>query len=141
MKSTYDLSGPEDLAAAADWLLREAGDSKIWCIEGPMGVGKTTLIASVCSRLGVEDAVSSPTYGLVNEYRAGGQTVYHFDLYRLKSIGEALDMGIETYLDSGSLCLIEWPEIIQPLLPLAYLQITLRIFEDRTRQLICEHVC
>jgi len=139
MSAVFELKDLNDLPAAADWLIMQAGDQNIWCIHGPMGAGKTTLIAAICKQLGVEDAVSSPTYGLVNEYRAGTKRIFHFDLYRLKDLEEALDMGIESYLDSGDLCLIEWPEIITPLLPTVHLQISLRIFENQTRQLICDH--
>lgn len=84
--------------------------------QGEMGAGKTTLIKSLCESLGVEDEVSSPTYALVNEYESPSGIIYHFDLFRLKSIEEALDLGIEDYLNSGSLCLIEWPELILSLL-------------------------
>jgi len=139
MNTVFKLNDLKDLPAAAKWLIVQAGDQKIWCIAGPMGAGKTTLIAGVCAQLGVEDAVSSPTYGLVNEYQIGKKRVCHFDLYRLKNLEEALDMGIEGYLASGDLCLIEWPEIIAPLLPVVHLQISLRIFENQTRQLICDH--
>lgn len=139
MNAVFELTTLNDLPTAAHWVIQQAGDQKIWCINGPMGAGKTTLIAAICAELGVIDAVSSPTYGLVNEYRAGNKRICHFDLYRLKDLEEAYDMGIESYLDSGDLCLIEWPEIIAPLLPTIHLQISLRIFENQTRQLICEH--
>lgn len=139
MSAVFELTNLRDLPAAAEWLIAQAGEQKVWCISGPMGAGKTTLIAAICAQLGVEDAVSSPTYGLVNEYKAGDKRIFHFDLYRLNDLEEALDMGIETYLDSGDLCLIEWPDIIVPLLPLVHLQISLRIFGNQTRQLICDH--
>jgi tRNA threonylcarbamoyladenosine biosynthesis protein TsaE len=85
---------------------------------GEMGAGKTTLVKSVCRALGVTDEVSSPTFALVNEYLDGkGNAVYHFDLYRLESEEEALDFGVDEYLDSGALCLVEWPEKISKFLP------------------------
>ena len=106
-----------DLTAIAEWIIATAREDVI-LLEGEMGAGKTTLIKAICTSLGVEDEVSSPTYSLVNEYyspRAG--TIYHFDLYRIEDETEALDMGIEEYLYSGNLCLIEWPEKISNLLP------------------------
>lgn len=139
MSSVFELRSIDDLPAAAAWLIEQSAEVQVWCISGPMGAGKTTLIAAICAHFGVEDAVSSPTYGLVNEYRAGDKRIYHFDLYRLENLEEALDMGIETYLESGDLCLMEWPEIITPLLPLVHLQISLRIFGNQSRQLILDH--
>lgn len=92
-------------------------------LSGIMGAGKTTFIKEICRFLGVEDPVSSPTFSLVNEYISGeGQAVYHFDLFRIKSIEEIQHIGFTEYLDSGALCLIEWPEIIKPLLEFPYFE-------------------
>ncbi len=94
-----------------------AKDYKIWTFKGEMGAGKTTLIKSICKNLGVIDEVSSPTFSLVNEYKTqNGKTVYHFDFYRIKSINEVYDMGIEEYFESGNICLIEWPNMIDEIL-------------------------
>lgn len=98
----------------------------------PMGAGKTTLIKAVCKAMGVDEReISSPTYSLVNTYQTPEKTLYHFDLYRLKSMAEALDFGIEEYLESGNLCLIEWSELIAPLLPLAYIQISIEVTGEK----------
>ena len=98
-------------------LIAEAGDKRIWLLNGDMGAGKTTLIKAICKQLGAVGDFSSPTYSLVNEYplTIGGK-VYHLDLYRLKNIGEALDIGVEEYLYSGNYCFIEWSQLIHPLL-------------------------
>ena len=94
-----------------------AKDYKIWTFKGEMGAGKTTLIKSICKNLGIIDEVSSPTFSLVNEYKTlNGKTVYHFDFYRIKSINEVYDMGIEEYFESGNICLIEWPNMIDEIL-------------------------
>jgi tRNA threonylcarbamoyladenosine biosynthesis protein TsaE len=109
----------------------------ILLLEAPMGAGKTTLIKALCSELGVMQAVSSPTFSLVNSYQdSEGKTLYHFDLYRLNSLEEALDIGIEEYLDSGARCMIEWPERIRPLLSDAFHQIQIEPLGANTRKLI-----
>ena len=97
-----------------------------------LGAGKTTLIKVLCEQLGVSDHVQSPTFSIVNEY---GDSVYHFDCYRLKSVYEAMDFGIEEYLDSGKYCFIEWPEIIEPLLPNEILKIKIEHTENNTRNI------
>jgi tRNA threonylcarbamoyladenosine biosynthesis protein TsaE len=95
----------------------------ICLINGEMGSGKTTLIREICQVLEVEDNVASPTFSLVNEYASKQGAIYHFDFYRLNSVGEALDAGVEEYFYSDQLCLIEWPELIQPILPPKYLNV------------------
>ncbi len=108
---------------------------------GSMGAGKTTLIKAICAALGVVDEVSSPTYALVNEYQTeAGETVFHFDLYRLNHPEEALDFGVEEYLDSGSVCLVEWPAKLRALLPPTFGVITIDVSED-TRTLVFRPSC
>lgn len=105
------------LTDAAKALIEFGGSTSLWCFEGEMGSGKTTLIQSICASLGVEDAVTSPTFSLVNEYRsASGDPIYHFDFYRIRNLEEVFDIGYEDYFYSGHLCLIEWPSLIEPLL-------------------------
>ncbi len=109
---------------------------KIILFNGEMGVGKTPLIKQLCKTLGVEDATSSPTFSLVNEYQtANNQTVYHFDFYRLNKETEALDMGVDDYLYSGNWCFIEWSEKIANLLPDEYSTINIALLEDGKREL------
>ncbi|MEQ8909190.1 MAG: tRNA (adenosine(37)-N6)-threonylcarbamoyltransferase complex ATPase subunit type 1 TsaE [Vicingaceae bacterium] len=100
----------------------------IHLFKGQMGSGKTTLIKNMCTLLGVKEAVSSPTFSLVNEYETEeGETLYHFDFYRIEDPVEALDMGVEEYFESGSPCFVEWPEMITALLPNRYLLIEISL--------------
>ena len=108
----------ENINAAAAEFLKELGDRKIVAFYGSMGAGKTTFIKAICDVLGVTDTVNSPTFAIVNEYlAASGDSIFHFDFYRIKKIEEAYDFGYEDYFYSGNLCLIEWPELIEELLP------------------------
>lgn len=108
----------ENIADAAKRFLAEAGDRRVFAFHGGMGAGKTTFIKALCSELGVTEVVASPTFAIVNEYMAqNGEPVYHFDLYRVKTMDEACDFGCEDYFYSGSYCFIEWPELVEPLLP------------------------
>lgn len=133
METAYALSELKPIAQQiiAQW------KHPILLFEAPMGAGKTTLIKALCSELGVMQAVSSPTFSLVNSYQdSERKTLYHFDLYRLNSLEEALDIGIEEYLDSGARCMIEWPERIRPLLADAFHQIQIEPLGADTRKLI-----
>ena len=129
------------LPEAAREFINSLGDRTVVTFKGEMGAGKTTFINEVCRQLGVEtDATSSPTFALVNEYRSDttAELIYHFDLYRLEDFEEALDMGIEDYLDCGALCLIEWPDIIDPILPNDVVEVSLTVGPDGTRTLCWE---
>lgn len=130
----------DDLEEAATYVLEAAAGETLFLFYGEMGAGKTTLIRAICAQLGVESTVSSPTFSLVNEYAASGSAVYHFDLYRLRNEAEALDFGIEDYLDSGTYCLIEWPEKLGRLLPERFLKIDLRLGAGHSRVLSAETV-
>lgn len=128
-----------ELDSVAKALCDAFGSIKVWCFDAEMGTGKTTLIKRICKYLGVEDEMSSPTFSIVNEYHTTkGNEIYHFDLYRLKDIDEAYDIGIEDYLFSGNLCLLEWPDIIEPLLPDQYLKISINLVGDNNRSLTAE---
>lgn len=118
----------EDLPRIAQEILALKGKEQILAFSGEMGAGKTTLISAICNALKVQDAISSPTYSLVNEYlRENGEKVYHFDFYRIEDEEEAMDMGVEDYFESGSLCLVEWPEKIEDLLPGKYIHIKISL--------------
>lgn len=125
-----------DLPAAATQLhtaIAEAG-CQVVALEGEMGAGKTTLIRALAQNLGVRDDVSSPTFALVNEYRDGrNKPVYHFDFYRIDSVDEAIRIGAAEYLDSGYLCLVEWPARVAELLPEPRLEVRLQVQEDESR--------
>ena len=123
------------LDEAAGKFLEQTGEHRIIALHGAMGAGKTTFTAALCRALGVEaDAVSSPTFAIVNEYRtSGGEPVYHFDFYRIDNIAEALDIGFYDYIDSGFRCIMEWPENIEPLLPEETLIVDISVLEDGAR--------
>ncbi|MDR1343431.1 MAG: tRNA (adenosine(37)-N6)-threonylcarbamoyltransferase complex ATPase subunit type 1 TsaE [Prevotellaceae bacterium] len=107
-----------ELRSAAAWLLQQIGERRVLAFYGAMGAGKTTLIKELCRLLHVTDNVTSPTFALVNEYgAAGGEKIFHFDFYRIKKLEEAYDLGYDEYFGSGCLCLVEWPELIEELLP------------------------
>lgn len=130
------INGINDLPRAAGEFLDKIGDSRIIAFYGRMGAGKTTFTTAVCRRLGVEDSVGSPTFTIVNEYRsASGEPVFHFDFYRIKDLREAVDIGIWEYFDSGSLCLIEWPEMIGDLLPGDALKVRIETVDENTRKI------
>ena len=115
---TLEIDSLRDLPDAAEAILAQAGDHRVVAFYGEMGAGKTTLIRAICGRLGVTDAISSPTFALVNHYVGdGGRNIYHFDFYRIDRLEEAFDLGYDEYFDSDALCLVEWPEKIEPLLP------------------------
>ena len=101
---------------AAREFIAQIGDRRVFAFYGKMGAGKTTFVKAVCEELGVEDVITSPTFAIVNEYK-GVDTIYHFDFYRIKKLEEVYDMGYEDYFYSGNLCFIEWPELIEELLP------------------------
>lgn len=135
-KTLIGIQGINDVDRAARQLLAVLGDRKIVAFHGDMGAGKTTLINAISHRLGaVDDATSSPSFSIVNEYvGADGHTIYHFDLYRLNEMEEVYDMGFEDYLDSGELCLIEWPDIAESLLPDDTAHVTIREAADGSRE-------
>lgn len=131
-----DFTEQNDLGSVANKLIREGSTVPVWLFEGPMGIGKTTLIKAICAELGVRDVVQSPTFGIVNEYRSReGKIIFHFDCYRLRHEEEAFDIGVEEYLDSGNLCLIEWPERIKSFWPLQYYRIDMDWNESFQRRL------
>ncbi len=137
MEHVITIKSLSELESAARDFLSQVGDHRLLAFEAPMGAGKTTFIAALCRVLGVDaDAVSSPTFALVNEYRArGGEPVYHFDFYRIEHPSEALDIGFYEYVDSGCLCLMEWPGNIAALLPEETLIVRISVSPDGVRTL------
>ena len=123
-----------ELPDAATTILKDIGSHKVIAFFGKMGVGKTTLIKALCQQMGVADVVSSPTFALVNEYLLGnGETIFHFDFYRIKSIEEVFDIGYEEYIYSGYYCFIEWPEMIVELLPETFVYLSIEENDNGTR--------
>jgi tRNA threonylcarbamoyladenosine biosynthesis protein TsaE len=135
MKHCITIKDLGDLDRAAREFLKEIGNHKIIAFFAPMGAGKTTFTTAICKVLGVkEDAVSSPTFAIINEYRTGtGEPMYHFDFYRITKIAEALDVGFYDYIDSGHLCIIEWPENIEEILPEETLRVSITVNPDESR--------
>ncbi|MBP5619826.1 MAG: tRNA (adenosine(37)-N6)-threonylcarbamoyltransferase complex ATPase subunit type 1 TsaE [Bacteroidaceae bacterium] len=124
----------DEIQQAADDFVAAMGDNTVFALYGPMGVGKTTFTKAVCERLGVKDNITSPTFAIVNEYRSTtDELIYHFDFYRIKKLEEVYDMGYEDYFYSGAICFIEWPELIEELLPLDAVKVTLSENSDGTR--------
>lgn len=124
----------ENIHEAAKEFVAAMGDNTVFAFYGSMGAGKTTFIKAVCEVLGVEDVINSPTFAIVNEYRSGsGELVYHFDFYRIKKLEEVYDMGYEDYFYCGALCFIEWPELIEDVLPLDAVKVEIAEQEDGTR--------
>ena len=125
---------------AAREFIAAMGDNTVFALYGKMGAGKTTFVKALCQELGVEDVVTSPTFAIINEYRSdiAGELIYHFDFYRIKKLEEVYDMGYEDYFYSGALCFIEWPELIEELLPGNTVRVTIEELEDGSRKLTME---
>ena len=104
-------------------------------IDGKMGAGKTKIISNICMQLGVKEVITSPTFSLINTYQSANGPIYHFDFYRLQNPNEALDIGIEEYLESGNVCFLEWAEKIENHLPLNYDHYILKVLNDNTRRI------
>ncbi len=136
MTTVLRLHRPEDAALVAASLLASCPESRVFTFNGPMGAGKTTLIKALCTQLGVGAGMSSPTFSIVNEYRSrAGETLYHFDLYRLEKVEELDGIGFGEYIDSGCYCFVEWPDLAEALLPPGTVHTTLHVAPDGTREL------
>lgn len=130
------INSVDEIAAAAQKFVDAMGDNTIFAFYGKMGVGKTTFIKAVCEVLGVKDIINSPTFAIVNEYEAGnGDPIYHFDFYRIKKESEVLDIGYEDYIYSNCVCFMEWPELIEDILPEDAVKVTITENVDGTRVL------
>ena len=126
----------DDLPSVAKEFINSIGDDRIFLFEGEMGAGKTTFIAELCRQLGADDDFGSPTFSLVNEYAdSKGNPIYHFDLYRIDSPREVMDMGAEEYFNSGDLCLVEWPDRLGPMEPEDAHWVKITVNPDNTRTL------
>ena len=140
MKHELTIGNLSQIDEVAERFVKEIGENRQVAFYAPMGAGKTTFTTAVCRALGVDsDAVSSPTFSIVNEYRAGdGSSIFHFDFYRITRIAEALDIGFYDYIDSGSLCLMEWPENIEEIIPEETLKVNINVSPDGTRVITWE---
>lgn len=127
----------EQIHEAAKEFIAAMGDNTVFAFYGKMGAGKTTFIKAVCEELGVADVINSPTFAIVNEYRSDttGELIYHFDFYRIKKLEEVYDMGYEDYFFSGAVCFIEWPELVEELLPADAVRVRVEELEDGARRI------
>ena len=139
MNHEIKINGIDDLERAAREFLHEIGDNRLIALFAPMGSGKTTFTTAVCKVLGVTDPVGSPTFAIVNEYMTfSGEPMFHFDFYRINKLSEAVEIGLYDYLDSGCLCMMEWPENIEELLPDETLRVSISVNPDQTRTIAWE---
>ena len=131
---TIHITSQEELRDVAEAIVRDLGRRTVVAFRGEMGAGKTTLIREIAAVLGATDTVTSPTFAIVNQYKgANNRRIYHFDFYRIKKLDEVYDMGYEDYFYSGNLCFLEWPELIEDLLPEDCTKVTITVEEDGTR--------
>ena len=136
---TIKIDNIDSIRAAAREFIKHIGSAHVFAFYGKMGVGKTTFIKAVCEELGVEDVITSPTFAIVNEYQIREQgkmeseKVFHFDFYRIKKLEEVYDMGYEDYFYSGALCFIEWPELVEDILPDDAVRVSIIGQEDGSR--------
>ena len=139
MSMEIRIKSIEEIAVAAKEFVAAMGERKVFAFYGKMGAGKTTFIKAVCEELGVEDVINSPTFAIVNEYVDGqGEPVYHFDFYRIKNLQEVMDLGYEDYVYSGHVCFMEWPELIENLLPDDAVKVTVEEERDGGRDLVVD---
>lgn len=132
------ISSLDKIADAAQEFVSQIGEKRVFAFYGGMGAGKTTFIKAVCDQLGVNDAVTSPTFAIVNEYNSQMGPIYHFDFYRIKRASEVLDIGFDDYIYSGNLCLMEWPELIEVFLPEETTIVKIMEIENGIRKIIIE---
>lgn len=134
MENSIIIPDLEHIDQAAREFLERTAEHRLLAFYGAMGAGKTTFTVALCKALGVQDSVCSPTFTIVNEYEtADGEPMYHFDFYRIRNNAEAMDIGIEDYFYSGCLCIMEWPENVEDLLPEETLRVTITVRPDRSR--------
>ena len=130
----------DNIREAAKQFIAAMEDNTVFAFYGKMGAGKTTFIKAICEELGVTDVINSPTFAIVNEYRSDetGELIYHFDFYRIKKLDEVYDMGYEDYFYSGALCFIEWPELVEEVLPGDAVKVIIEEMEDGIRSIRLE---
>ena len=136
------INSLDTIREAAKQFIAAMEDNTVFAFYGKMGAGKTTFIKAICEELGVTDVINSPTFAIVNEYRSDetGELIYHFDFYRIKKLDEVYDMGYEDYFYSGALCFIEWPELVEEVLPGDAVKVIIEEVEDSTREVRLESI-
>lgn len=135
-----NIQSLEQIHEAAKQFVQNMGDNTVFAFYGKMGAGKTTFIKAICEEMGVKDVITSPTFAIVNEYRSEetAELIYHFDFYRIKKLDEVYDMGYEDYFYSGAVCFIEWPELIEDLLPGNAVNVTIEEVDGGARKVTME---
>lgn len=128
-----EIDSLSDLNRVAESIIEELGERRVVLLRGSMGAGKTTLVSRIAKCLGAEDTVTSPTFALVNQYEGVNMRIYHFDFYRIDRIEEVFDLGYEEYFYSGDLCLVEWPEKIEELIPDSVMEVRITVGEGEER--------
>lgn len=129
-----EINNLQEINEAARKFIQEMGDNKVFAFYGSMGAGKTTFIKAICEEMGVTETVSSPTFAIINEYRdKKSRPIFHFDFYRINKLEEAFDFGYEDYFYSGDLCFIEWPELVESILPDNTVKIAIRATDEGGR--------
>ena len=128
-----EIDSISELERVAEEILSALGERRVVLLRGGMGAGKTTLVSRIAAKLGAEDTVTSPTFALVNEYDGRDGTIYHFDFYRINRVEEVFDLGYEEYFYSGELCFVEWPEMVEGLLPDDAMQVRITVGDDQKR--------
>ena len=132
------INSLDNIREAAKQFIAAMEDNTVFAFYGKMGAGKTTFIKAICEQLGVQDAVTSPTFAIVNEYASDMGPIYHFDFYRIKNQGEVMDLGFDEYAYSGNLCLMEWPELIEELLPEHTINVRIEETENGMRKVLLD---
>ena len=140
--TTIQINSLDSIRESAKAFLAAMDDRTVFAFHGQMGAGKTTFIKAICEELGVEDVINSPTFAIINEYRSEttGELIYHFDFYRINKLSEAEDIGTEDYFYSGALCFIEWPELIEDLLPHDVVDVSIKELESGEREIVVENL-
>ena len=133
---TINIQDINTIQEAAQEFIQHIGDARVFAFYGKMGAGKTTFVKAICEALGCQDVITSPTFAIVNEYTSSDGPIYHFDFYRIKKLEEVYDMGFEDYFYSGALCFIEWPELIEEVLPEDAVKVSIKEEEDGTRAIL-----
>lgn len=128
-----EIDSLSELERVAEEILSSMGERRVVLLRGGMGAGKTTLVSRIASKLGAEDTVTSPTFALVNQYEGREGTIYHFDFYRINRVEEVFDLGYEEYFYSGELCFVEWPEMVEGLLPEDAMEVRITVGDDDKR--------
>ena len=128
-----EIDSLSELERVAEEILSSIGERRVVLLRGGMGAGKTTLVSRIASKLGAEDTVTSPTFALVNQYEGREGTIYHFDFYRINRVEEVFDLGYEEYFYSGELCFVEWPEMVDGLLPEDAMEVRITVGDDDKR--------